>query len=104
MQTRNEIEQLIVGEEIIKEIRQELQTYSELDNSIENLWSVLFTTGYLTQHGACGDDRYALVIPNQEIRKLFIRQIREWFRESAGNDRSKLDTFCSAFLEKICRK
>lgn len=104
MQTRNEIEQLIAGEEIIKEIRQELQTYSELDNSIENLWSVLFTTGYLTQHGACGDDRYALVIPNQEIRKLFIRQIREWFRESAGNDRSKLDTFCSAFLEKNPQK
>lgn len=99
MQTRNEIEQLIAGEEIIKEIRQEL-TYSELDSSIENLWSVLFTTGYLTQHGGCGEDRYRLVIPNQEIRKLFIRQIREWFKESTGTDRVKLDTFCEAFSDK----
>ena len=103
MQTRNEIEQLIAGEEIIMEIRQEL-TYSELDSSIENLWSVLFTTGYLTQHGGCGEDRYRLAIPNQEIRKLFIRQIREWFKESAGTDRVKLDTFCEAFPDKNSAK
>ena len=103
MKTRNEIEQLISGEEILKEIYQEL-TYSELDNSIENLWSVLFTTGYLTQHGTDGDDRYHLAIPNQEIRKLFVRQIREWFRESAGNDSVKLDAFCSAFLKKDSTK
>lgn len=58
--TRNEIEQLIAGEEIVKELHQEL-TYSELDNSIENLWSVLFTIGYLTQRGCVGEDRYRLV-------------------------------------------
>ena len=61
---------------------------------------MLFTTGYLTQHGGCGEDRYRLVIPNQEIRKLFIRQIREWFKESTGTDRVKLDTFCEAFSDK----
>ena len=103
MQTRNEIERLIAGEEIAKEIRQEL-TYNELDNSIENLWSVLFTTGYLTQQGRTRDGGYRLTIPNQEIRNLFVRQIREWFRESAGNDRKKLDRFCNAFLERDAEK
>ena len=80
--TRNEIEKLISGEEIVKEIRQEL-TYSELDSSIENLWSVLFTTGYLTQRGQVGTDTFKLAIPNLEIRRLFIKQIREWFRETS---------------------
>lgn len=84
--TRDEIERLIAGETIQKEIRQEL-TYSELDNSIENLWSVLFTTGYLTQRGMAEGDKYYLAIPNYEIKKLFIRQIREWFRHQAGSDR-----------------
>ena len=84
--TKDEIERLIAGETILKEINQEL-TYGELDNSIENLWSVLFTTGYLTQRGMADGDKYYLVIPNYEIRKLFIRQIREWFRYQAGSDR-----------------
>ena len=78
-QTRNEIEQLIAGEEIVKEIRQEL-TYNELDTTIENLWSVLFTTGYLTQRGRVDGKKYRLVIPNMEIRELFVTQIREWFK------------------------
>lgn len=94
--TRDEIERLIAGETILKEINQEL-TYGELDNSIENLWSVLFTTGYLTQRGMAEGDKYYLVIPNYEIRKLFIRQIREWFRYQAGSDRKTLDRFCNAF-------
>ncbi len=94
--TRDEIERLITGESILKEINQEL-TYGELDNSIENLWSVLFTTGYLTQRGMADGDKYYLVIPNYEIRKLFIRQIREWFRYQAGRDRKTLDKFCNAF-------
>lgn len=79
IQTKDEIERLIAGEEIIKEIYQEL-TYNESDNNIENLWSVLFTTGYLTQRGPAGEDKYRLVIPNQEIRKLFIKQIRNCHR------------------------
>ncbi len=94
--TKDEIERLIAGETIVKEIRQEL-TYSELDNSIENLWSVLFTTGYLTQRGMAEEDKYYLAIPNYEIKKLFIRQIREWFQYQAGSDRKTLDKFCSAF-------
>ena len=94
--TKDEIERLIAGETIVKEIRQEL-TYSELDNSIENLWSVLFTTGYLTQRGMAEGDKYYLAIPNYEIKKLFIRQIREWFQYQAGSDRKTLDKFCSAF-------
>ena len=96
--TKDEIERLIAGETILKEINQEL-TYGELDNSIENLWSVLFTTGYLTQRGRADGDKYYLVIPNYEIKKLFIRQIREWFRYQAGSDRKTLDKFCNAFPE-----
>lgn len=76
-QTRLEIERLINGEAIAKEIRQEL-TYKELDSSIENLWSVLFTTGYLTNRGKDGK-KYKLVIPNLEIREIFATQIKEWF-------------------------
>ena len=97
--TRNEIEKLISGEEIVKEIHQDL-TYNELDSSIENLWSVLFMTGYLTQRGEVGEDQYRLVIPNLEIKKLFIRQIREWFREESQNDGETLNQFCNAFVEK----
>ena len=96
--TKDEIERLIGGEMILKEINQEL-TYGELDNSIENLWSVLFTTGYLTQRGRADGDKYYLVIPNYEIKKLFIRQIREWFRYQAGSDRKTLDKFCNAFSD-----
>lgn len=99
MQTRNEIEQLIAGKQITKEIRQEL-TYSELDNTIENLWSVLFTTGYLTCRGKKEGKKYDLVIPNAEIRELFITQIREWFKGTVGKDRKTLDAFCGAFLNK----
>ena len=91
-QTRNEIEQLIAGETIIKEIRQEL-TYNELDTTIDNLWSVLFTTGYLTQRGRIEGEgkKYRLAIPNRELRELFVSQIREWFKESVGKDRKTLD-------------
>ena len=99
VKTRDEIERLISGEEIVKEIHQDL-TYNELDSSIENLWSVLFTTGYLTQRGRAGEDQYRLVIPNLEIRKLFIRQIREWFRDVSRNDGETLNQFCNAFVEK----
>lgn len=95
-QTKDEIERLIAGETIVKEIRQEL-TYNELDKSIENLWSVLFTTGYLTQRGRAGGNRYLLAIPNLEIRELFVREIKEWFGETARRDTPKLDAFCEAF-------
>ena len=99
VQTKNEIERLIAGEYIEKEISQEL-TYDEIDNNIENLWSVLFTTGYLTQHGRTENGKYRLTIPNKEIRNLFTRQIREWFRDVSQKDGEKLDIFCNAFVEK----
>ena len=101
--TKNEIENLIAGNEIIKEIHQEL-TYSELDQSVENLWSVLFTTGYLTQRGRVDGRKYRLAIPNREIRELFITQIREWFRQTSRNDTGTLETFCQAFPQKNAAK
>ena len=94
--TQLEIERLIDGEAIMKEIRQEL-TYNELDSTIDHLWSVLFTTGYLTQRGKAVEKKYQLVIPNREIRQIFIMQVQEWFQEAARRDSSKLDAFCRAF-------
>lgn len=94
--TRDEIEQLIAGETIVKEIRPEL-TYNELDRTIDNLWSVLFTTGYLTQRGRVQGNAYRLAIPNMEVRELFVRQIKEWFNESSSEDSSRLNAFCEAF-------
>lgn len=101
--TKNEIERLIAGEYIEKEISQEL-TYEELDDKIENLWSVLFTTGYLTQQGRIDDDRYRLAIPNKEIRNLFIKKVREWFRDASKNDGKALEEFCNAFIQKNSQK
>lgn len=96
--TRSEIERLIAGESIVKTVNQEL-TYNELDRSIENLWSVLFTTGYLTQKGCDEEGRLELVIPNREIRELFVKQVQEWFREESCADTEKLERFCGAFLK-----
>lgn len=95
-QTRNEIEKLIAGESIIKAVNMEL-TYNELDTTIAHLWSVLFTTGYLTQRGRIEGNSYQLCIPNREIRELFISQIKEWFKENTSADSSRIETFCSAF-------
>lgn len=77
--TRNEIERLIAGEAIDKQIRLDM-TYDEIDNNIDNLWSVLFTTGYLTYTKISEDKKYSLVIPNKEIKEVFKLQIQEWFR------------------------
>jgi hypothetical protein len=93
--TRAEIEKLVAGKSIIKQINEEL-TYNELDKSIENLWSVLFSTGYLTQKRVC-DDGYELVIPNREIRNLFVTQIQAWFKETSTNDVATIEKFCQAF-------
>lgn len=102
-QTKSEIEQLIAGEVVIKGIRQEL-TYNELDKTINNLWSVLFTTGYLTQKGRADGRKYRLVIPNYEIRELFISQIQEWFQEKSLSNISELTSFCDAFVEEKTEK
>ena len=96
--TRNEIEQLIAGNAIEKMLRLDL-TYDEIDNSIENLWSVLFTTGYLTQTGMTEDGAYRLVIPNREIREGFKMQIQEWFKKSIFSNTEQLTAFWKAFEE-----
>lgn len=97
-QTRREIEQLIEGKAIQKEIRLEL-TYNELDSTIENLWSVLFATGYFTQQGKPQGRTYSLIIPNESIRQIFIEQIQEWFKETTRKDENRLKDFCKAFEE-----
>ena len=103
VQTKDEIERLIAGEYIEKEISQEL-TYDEIDKSIANLWSVLFTTGYLTKQGVNDDGRVRLSIPNREIKNLFIKKIREWFSDTTANDGKTLEQFCNAFMEKDTEK
>lgn len=96
--TQNEIEHLIAGEAIEKVIRLDLM-YSELDTSIANLWSVLFTTGYLTQAGKAVKGIYKLVIPNREVREIFVLQIQEWFKTCVVDDKKPMHRFCQAFLE-----
>ena len=103
VQTKDEIERLIAGEYIEKEISQEL-TYDEIDKSIANLWSVLFTTGYLTKQGVTDDGKVRLSIPNREIKNLFIKKIREWFSDTTANDGKTLEQFCNAFMEKDTEK
>ena len=93
--TRREIENLVAGEAITKEIHQEL-TYKDMYDSIDNLWSVLFTTGYLTQRGKPDGDNFRLVIPNVEIRKIFTSQIMELFKESVPKNGEALRNFCQA--------
>ncbi len=103
VQTKDEIERLIAGEYIEKEISQEL-TYDEIDKSIANLWSVLFTTGYLTKQSVTDDGKVHLSIPNREIKNLFIKKIREWFSDTTANDGKTLEQFCNAFVEKDTEK
>ena len=96
--TKNEIERLINGEVIEKELRLDL-TYEEVDQSVENLWSVLFTTGYLTQSGRNENGAYRLIIPNREVREVFRLQINEWFKKSIFSNTERLTTFWKAFEE-----
>lgn len=96
--TQGEIERLIAGEAIEKAVRLDL-TYDEIDNSIDNLWSVLFTTGYLTQVGRVERGVYKLVIPNRGVREVFILQIQEWFKETVVRDTKPMQAFCQAFLD-----
>ena len=96
--TKNEVEELLNGGQITKRIKQEL-TYSEIDDSIENVWSVLYATGYLTgKHMEQADaDIFMLWIPNGEIRKLFYELAEDWFREVTRSDTPKITGFCAAF-------
>jgi hypothetical protein len=102
--TKDEIERLIAGEAIEKVIRQDL-TYDEIENSIDNIWSVLFTTGYLTKVGEvklADSESYAykLVIPNKEVREVFVLQIQEWFKAVVANDNDTMKLLSKAILDK----
>lgn len=92
---RREIENLVAGEVIKKEIHQEL-TYKDMYTSVDNLWSVLFTTGYLTQRGKPEGNRFPLAIPNMEIRNIFTTQIMDFFKENVPKNRAALNEFCKA--------
>ena len=100
---KNEVERLIAGESIEKDVALEL-TYDEIDKSIENLWSVLFITGYLTHTGRTEAGKYRLVIPNREVRNLFVKKIREWFLDVSRNDGKTLEELCNAFVNKDTEK
>ena len=96
--TRIELERLINGETVQKEINQEL-TYKELYSSIDNLWSTLFMTGYLTQKGDSNGKRYNLAIPNQEIRNIMTDHILQLFKEDVAKDGAMVETFCQALVD-----
>ena len=102
--SRDEIENLVAGGFVEKQLRLDL-TYDEIDNTIDNLWSVLFTTGYLTKIGEVkvpDSESYAykLVIPNKEVREVFILQIQEWFKAVVANDDDTMKLLSKAILDK----
>ena len=94
--TRDEVEQLINGETIVKTVRQEL-TYRDIEDSIDNIWSVLYSTGYLTSRGRLPGKQMRLALPNREVRELFIDLVKDWFREETRADTSRINRFCAAF-------
>ena len=96
--TRDEIEQLIAGNAVEKRIRLDL-TYGEIDNHSDNVWSVLFTTGYLTKIGDEESGIFKLAIPNKEVREVFVLQIREWFDQVVANDKASTQKINGGFLE-----
>lgn len=93
--TQDEIEHLIAGEPIEKSVRLDL-TYDEIDKSIDNIWSVLFTTGYLTQSDMTEQGAYKLVIPNKEVRTVYISQIQEWFKQKIVDNTEQMAHFWKA--------
>ena len=102
--TRDEIEKLVAGGFVEKQLRLDL-TYDEIDNTIDNLWSVLFTTGYLTKIGEVkvpDSESYAyrLVIPNKEVREVFVLQIQEWFKAVVANENDTMKLLSKAILDK----
>lgn len=101
--TKDEIEQLFEGKTVEKAIRLDL-TYEEIDNSIDNLWSVLFTTGYLTLAEKPQRGIYKLKIPNEEIREVYEHQIRELFQKTVLQDADGLQRFWKALAEGNARE
>lgn len=101
--TRSEIEALVSGEILTKEIHEDL-TYNRLYDSVDHIWSVLFATGYLTQRGKAEGKRYRLAIPNREIRNIFTEQIMTMFKEAVAKDGESLDAFCAALQKGDARE
>ena len=96
--TRGELEALVAGETVTKEVREEL-TYDNLYETAGNLWSVLFMTGYLTMRGKPVGRRVELAIPNMEIRNIFTERIMSMFKEEVGKDGKRLEEFCGALRD-----
>lgn len=96
--TKDEMEEILNGGEITKRVKQEL-TYRDIDDSVENVWSVLYATGYLTGKHVEGADAdiFRLWIPNGEICKLFSDLVQDWFREVMRSDSARINRFCAAF-------
>ena len=94
--TRNDVERLINGETITKMIRQEL-TYRDVEDSIDNIWSVLYSTGYLTCRRRVPGKQMELALPNREVRELFIDLVKDWFEETTHADAARINRFCAAF-------
>lgn len=94
--TKNEVEQLLNNKYIVKSVRQEL-TYRDIDSSFDNIWSVLYSTGYLTQCGRLPGKQLKLIIPNREVHELFTDLVKEWFQEKTLSDSAKIHRFCRAF-------
>ena len=94
--TRDEIERLINGEPIIKTIHPEL-TYRDVEDSVDNIWSVLYSAGYLTQRGRLSGKQTKLALPNREVRELFAGLVQDWFREMTRADVLRINRFCGAF-------
>lgn len=93
---RDEIEQLINGESIVKTVRQDL-TYRDVESSLDNIWSVLYSTGYLTQRKNMPGKQMELAIPNREVAELFAELVKDWFREMTLADSERINRFCRAF-------
>ena len=94
--TRDEIEQLVNGGAIVKGIRQEL-TYRDIEDSVDNIWSVLYSAGYLTQRGRLPGKRIRLALPNREVKELFVDLVKDWFQEITFADSARINRFCAAF-------
>lgn len=99
MLTKTELEWLVNGKTVIKKI-DEMITYNELYSTIDNLWSTLFMTGYLTQRNRESDGRYCLAIPNREIQNIMIERILTLFQNEVKEDGKMAENFCKALIEE----
>ena len=69
-----------------------------MEDSIDNIWSVLYSTGYLTCRRKLPGRQMELALPNREVRELFIDLVKDWFEETTQADTARINRFCAAFL------